>query len=192
MSPSLREQRKTRTSAVIAASALDLFAAHGYGAITVAEVAAAAQVGERTLYRYFADKEDLLFGDDEGFREGLRAAIEEQPAGRAPLAVLREASAALARALEDRRDEVRRRSEVIASAPALAARERAKHAAWESVLAEALLERGVAAGRARLLGRITVACYDEATARWLEQDKPQRTLCAELDAAFAELSALET
>jgi len=78
------------------------------------------------------------------------------------------------------------------SAPALAARERAKHAAWEAVLAEGLRERGVAAGEARLLGRIAVACYDEALTRWLAQDGPQRTLGAELDAAFAELGALAT
>ena len=74
----------------------------------------------------------------------------------------------------------------------LAARERAKHAAWEAVLAEALCERGVAAGQARLLGRIAVACYDEALTRWLAQDGPQRTLGAELDAAFAELGVLAT
>ncbi|HYM58762.1 MAG TPA: TetR/AcrR family transcriptional regulator [Solirubrobacteraceae bacterium] len=189
MSPSLREERKVRTSASIAAAALELFATRGYAAVTVAEVAAAARVGERTLYRYFADKEDLLFAEDEGWRASLRAAIEQQPAGEPPFTVLRGASATVARALEDRREEVRRRAEVIASAPALAARERAKHAAWEEVLAEGLRERGVAAGEARLLGRIAVACYDEALTRWLAQDGPQRTLGAELDAAFAELGA---
>lgn len=130
--------------------------------VTLAEVAAAARVGERTLYRYFADKEDLLFAEDAAWRAQLRAAIEQQPAGEPPFAVLRGASATAAAALEDRRDEVRRRGEVIASAPALTARERAKHAAWEAVLADAFRERGAGAGEARLLGRIGVACYDEA------------------------------
>ena len=190
MAPSLREARKLRTAAAISAAALDLFAARGYGAVTVAEVAAAAGVGERTLYRYFADKEDLLFAEDAGFRAALRAAIEQQPAGEAPFAVLRAASAVVAGALEDRREEVRRRGEVIASAPQLSGRERAKHVAWEAVIAEALGERGVAAGEARLLGRITVACYDEAMTRWLAQDGPRKTLTAELDAAFAQLAAI--
>ena len=192
MSPSLREERKLRTSATIAAAALDLFEARGYAAVTVAEVAAAARVGERTLYRYFADKEDLLFAEDEAWRASLRAAIEHQPAGEPPFTVLRGASATFVRPLEDRRDEVRRHGEVIASAPALAARERAKHAAWEADLAEGLCARGVAVGEARLLGRITVACYDEALTRWLAQDEPHRTLGAELDDAFAELRALAT
>ena len=192
MSRSLREEKKVRTSATIASAALDLFAARGYDAVTVAEVAAAAAVGERTLYRYFADKEDLLFAEDEGFRTELRAAIERQPSGEPAFAVVRGASATVARSLEDRRDEVRRRAEVIAGAPALAARERAKHVAWEAVLAEALHARGAAAGEARLLGRIAVACYDEALTRWLAADPPGGTLAAELDAAFAEVAALVT
>ena len=158
----------------------------------MAEVAAAARVGERTLYRYFADKEELLFAEDEAWRASLRGAIEQQPAGGSPFTVLRGASATLVRALEDRREEARRRAEVIASAPALIARERSKHAAREAILAAGLCERGVAAAEARLLGRITVACCDEALTRWLAQDGAQRTLGAELDAAFAELGALAT
>jgi AcrR family transcriptional regulator len=190
MSPSLREERKLRTSAAIAAAALELFAQRGYEAVTVAEVAVAARVGERTLYRYFADKEDLLFAEDADWQAALRTAIDRQPAGAAPFAVLRGASAAVTRALEERREEVRRRGEVIASAPALTARERAKHAAWEEVLAAGLRERGVAAGDARLLGRIAVACYDEALTRWLAQDGWRRTLEAEIDATFAQAAAL--
>ena len=84
-------------------------------------------------YRYFADKEDLLFAEDEAWRADLRSAISQQPAGEPPFSVLRGASATVARALEDRREEVRRRGEVIASAAALTARERAKHAAGLSV-----------------------------------------------------------
>lgn len=143
-------------------------------------------------YRYFADKEDLLFAEDEAWRAALRSAIEAEPTGEPPFAVLRGASATVARALEDRGEELRRRGELIASTPALLARERAKHAAWEAVLAEGLRERGVAESEARLLGRIAVACYDEALTRWLAPEGPGRTLGAELDAAFAELAALAT
>lgn len=187
---SLREQRKLRTTADIAAAALELFSARGYADVTVAEVAAAAQVGERTLYRYFADKEDLLFAEDESMREHLRAAIDHQDAGDPPFTALRKASTVVARELDSRRDDVRRRSEVIASAPALAARERAKQADWETVLAEALRDRGIPANESRLLARIAVACYDEAVTRWLDGDKPQRKLDATLDDVFTEAAAL--
>lgn len=190
VSLTLREERKVRTSARITAAALELFTARGYGAVTVAEVAAAARVGERTLYRYFNDKEDLLFADDEQMRERLRSAIEQQPQGQPPFTVLREASADVARALQDRREEIAHRRQIIAGSPALTARERAKHVAWEMVIARELAQRGVPAPEAALLGRIAVACYDEALIRWLAQDQPRRTLDLELDATFNQLDAI--
>jgi len=190
MSPSLREERKIRTSAEIAAAALELFAARGYPAVTISEVAAAARVGERTVYRYFADKEDLLFAEDDAWQESLRSAIEQQPDGKPPFAVLRGASATVARAFEDRRQEVAHRADIIADSPALTARERAKHVAWENVLAQGLARRGVAPSEAALLGRIAIACYNESLTRWLATDEPHRTLELELDATFTQLAAL--
>ena len=190
MSPSLREARRIRTQHDIVAAALRLFTARGYAAVTVSEVAAAAGVGERTLYRYFAGKEELLFADDEVYRAELRSGIESQPPERAPFTCLHAASMHVARLLQDRQDEVRRRARVIASSDALSAREQAKHVAWASVLSDALAERGVGADDAALLGRITVACYDEALDRWLAEKSPTRTLGSELDAVFARLSRL--
>ena len=187
---SLREQRKVETRAMIASAALELFALRGYAAVTVGEVAAAAGVGERTLYRYFADKDDLLFSEDEQMRAVLHSAIQQQPGGQPPFAVLREASADLARTLQDRREELARRAQIIATSPALSARERAKRVAWEAVLAEGLSRRGVPSTKAALLGRIGVACQDEALSRWLGQDPPLRTLAVEVDATFVQLAAL--
>lgn len=190
VSPTLREERKVRTSRAITSAAAHLFAERGYAAVTVSEIAAAAGVGERTLYRYFADKEDLLFAEDEELRAALRSGMQHQPAGQAPFTVLRAASAAVARALQDRHEEVRRRARVIASTPALAAREQAKHAAWASDLADGLADRGVGPDEAALLGRVAVACYDEAMTRWLARGGPHDTLDAELDAVFTQLGVL--
>lgn len=190
MSPSLRAERKTRTSAVITTTALELFTTRNFGDVTMSEIAAEAGVGERTLYRYFADKEELLFGGDEAFREQLRSAVIGRPTGEEPFTALHQASRSVAAILEGRRVEVARRASVIAGASALLARERAKHAAWEAVLTEALTERGVGAQTARLLGRITVACYDEATTRWLADADQEATLSSALDDGFDEISAL--
>lgn len=189
VAPSLREEKKARTNEAIAAAALELFAARGFAAVTVAEVAAAAGVGERTLYRYFPDKEELLFAGDAEWRGALRVALGGRPVDESPFAALRATAMTVPRALEERREEVRRRGEVIAAAPALAARERAKHAAWERVLADGLRERAVPETEARLLGRLAVACFDEAVTRWLAPESPRRTLAAELAATFDELRA---
>ena len=185
---SLRERHKARTSAAIAAAALQLFAERGFDAVTVAEVAAAAGVGERTLYRYAADKEELLFTGDAQWRAEVAAALAARPAEEPPFAALRAVSLAVPGELEGRRAEVRRRAAVIAAAPALAARERAKQAAWEALLAEGLAARGVPAAHARLLGRTTVACFEEALTRWATPKRPHRPLTEELAATFAELA----
>lgn len=190
MSSSLRQERKLRTKQAIAAAALHLFALRGYANITVPEIAAAAKVGERTLYRYYADKEELLFAEDEDLHAALRAGIERQPVRDAPFTVLRAASLAVARTLQDRREDVRRRAEVIADSPALAARQQSKHAAWAVVLADGLAGRGVGTGEATLLGRVAVACFDEAMTRWLAQKGAGSTFVAELDATFNQLGIL--
>src|SRR5262249_43503534 len=74
----------------IASSALELFGAHGYHATTVAEIAAAADVSERTVFAYFPTKEDILFSDHAAFRDGLAAALAARPAGSSALDMLRD------------------------------------------------------------------------------------------------------
>ena len=186
---SLRAEKKARTEQAIASAALDRFAERGFAAVSLAEIAAAAGVGERTLYRYFADKEELLFAEDAAWREALRTALADRPPDEPAFAALGHASAAVTAALEHRRDEIRRRQAVIAAAAPLQARERAKHAAWEQVLADGLRARGVDEAPARLLGRVAVACFDEALARWLAPARASRPLSAEVAAAFDALRA---
>lgn len=186
---SLREKKKARTAATIAGAALDLFAERGFASVTIADVAAAAGVGERTVYRYFPDKEELLFAEDPGWRDALRLALAARPANERPYAALLAASVAVTRALNHRRDEMIRRAAIIAAAPPLQARERSKRTAWEEVLADGLRQRDVPAAQARLLARAAVACFDESVARWLGEDPPQRGLDTHLAATFAELRA---
>jgi AcrR family transcriptional regulator len=57
----LRERKKRQTREAIAAAAMELFKARGYDAVTVAEVAEAADVSEKTVFNYFPTKEDLVF-----------------------------------------------------------------------------------------------------------------------------------
>jgi hypothetical protein len=82
------------------------------------------------------------------------------------------ASAEVTARLADRRDELAARLAVVRGSPALEARERAKHAGFEAVLASGLQARGVDPEAARLLARVTVACYDEAVDGWLTDPDP--------------------
>jgi TetR/AcrR family transcriptional regulator, regulator of mycofactocin system len=86
----LRERKKQRTRALIASVALELFGQRGYSATTVADIAAAAEVSERTVFTYFPTKEDILFSDHAVFRERLTEALERRPAGTSVLDTLRD------------------------------------------------------------------------------------------------------
>ena len=185
--PSLRDRKKERTRAALAQAALELFRARGFDAVTLAEVADAAEVGHRTLFRYYPDKEELLFGDDAAVQEQLRTALLRRPADEPGAVAVLEALLGLAPRYQDRRDEGRARRAVIEGAPALWARERAKHAAHERVLRDGLVARGHAPAGAALLARVAVACTDEGVSRWLADDDPERPGLAErVRAAFAE------
>ncbi len=86
----LRERKKQRTRALIASVALELFGQRGYQATTVADIAAAAEVSERTVFTYFPTKEEILFSDHAVFRERLTEALERRPAGTSALDTLRD------------------------------------------------------------------------------------------------------
>ena len=85
----LRERKKRAARETIAATARRLFAERGFDAVTVAEVAAAADVSHKTVFNYFATKEDLAFaGREEGIAQFV-AAIAERPTGSSILDVFR-------------------------------------------------------------------------------------------------------
>jgi AcrR family transcriptional regulator len=77
----LRERKKRATRETIAAAAMDLFMERGFDEVTVAEVAEAAEVSEKTVFNYFPTKEELVFHPRAAWREELIEMIRERPAG---------------------------------------------------------------------------------------------------------------
>ena len=88
----LRQIKKERTRQNIADTALRLFTERGYEQTTIEEIATQAEVGTRTLYRYYATKEDLVLGSTRpGLRQlvdGLRARPDDEPLSRSLNAIL--------------------------------------------------------------------------------------------------------
>ena len=126
--PGLRERKKEQTRLLLAETARRLFAERGFEAVSVAEVARAAEVSEATVFNYFPTKEDLVYGGLERFEDELLAAVRERPPGEAILAAFgrfvlepRGFLAAEDAASAGRLVEV---SRMIAASPALLARER--------------------------------------------------------------------
>src|SRR3954447_5816797 len=83
--PGLRERKKQQTRQLIADTARRLFAERSFEAVTVAEVARAADVSEATVFNYFPTKEDLFYSGLESFEEELLAAIRERKTGESVL-----------------------------------------------------------------------------------------------------------
>ena len=77
----LRERKKRQTREAIAQAAMALFVEHGFDAVTVAAVARAADVSEKTVFNYFPAKEDLVLLGGEERRAALIEAIRTRPAG---------------------------------------------------------------------------------------------------------------
>ncbi|GIE87040.1 transcriptional regulator, TetR family [Actinoplanes regularis] len=77
---SLRDRKRTRTRQALVDAATDLFESRGYDQTTIAEIAAAAEIGTRTFFSYFASKEDLLFPEaDVRVQAGLDAIAARGP-----------------------------------------------------------------------------------------------------------------
>jgi AcrR family transcriptional regulator len=96
----LRELKKARTREALRLHALRLFDQQGYDATTLEQVAAAAEVSPRTLYRYFPTKEDLVFADD--YDPWLLELLRHRPDGEPDLVAVREAMRAGVSLLDDR------------------------------------------------------------------------------------------
>ena len=91
----LRERKKRATRDAIAASARRLFAKRGFDAVTVAEIAVAANVSEKTVFNHFAAKEDLVFAGGDTRLAQLLADIAQRPPGTSVLDVFRANSEAM-------------------------------------------------------------------------------------------------
>ncbi|MER5440520.1 TetR/AcrR family transcriptional regulator [Streptomyces sp. NPDC002790] len=87
--PGLRERKKQRTRQTLSETAVRLFMEKGYDNVSVAEVAAAAEVSKPTLFRYFASKEDLVLHQFADHEDEAARVVAGRGEGESPLAALR-------------------------------------------------------------------------------------------------------
>jgi AcrR family transcriptional regulator len=86
----LRERKKQATRAAIHDAAMALFAAQGFGATTIDQIAERADLSRATVFAHFATKEDIVFGDAPQAIEALAALLAEAPAEQGPLVAVRD------------------------------------------------------------------------------------------------------
>jgi AcrR family transcriptional regulator len=165
-------------------AALDLFQERGFEQTMVTEIAERAGLTERTFFRYFADKREVLFGGQDMLRNIYVSAIEAAPASATPLDAVIAALEAATPMFQERYELVRQRQAVIAANPELQEREMLKSAALASAMSDALRSRGVPNPMAILAVEVGYIAFKTAYARWISEPDEQdllRLIRASLD-----------
>lgn len=170
-------------------AALELFARQGFAATTTIDIAAAAGLTQRTFFRYFRDKQEVLFGDESLFQELLEESIRNAPPTLNAIAAARFGLATLCRGAESRRAQFKRREDIIATSPELQEREASKVSHLSSALAEALKKRGAASSEAEVIAETLLSIFLTTYRRWT-RTKSKDTLEAHFNANYEMLRKL--
>jgi AcrR family transcriptional regulator len=169
-------------------AALELFTERGFEQTTVAEIAQRAGLTERTFFRYFSDKREVLFAGSEELQDAFVAAVAAAPAPAAPIDVIAAGLDAVADFLPPR-DYARQRHAVIIANPALRERELIKLASLADALAGALRGRGVPEPAASLTAEAGTSVFRIAFERWVSEGN-QRDLGPLMRESLMELKAV--
>jgi len=154
-------------------AALDLYGERGFENTTVAEIAARAGLTERTFFRYFTDKREVLFWGAGTLQDLLVRAVAQAPDSAAPIDAVTAALEAACALLQERRESAQKRQSVIAASAELRERELIKLASLSAAMAEVLRQRGVSGPAASLAAEAGIAVFRIAVERWTNEVDPQ-------------------
>jgi AcrR family transcriptional regulator len=159
-----RERKKQRTREQIVERAMALFDERGFEHVTIAEIAAAADIAPRTFFSYFPSKEDVVFHDFDVMFDSIKQRIDERPEGESTMDALRAFVVGIVQQMDhqDPAEQCRRR--VISSSPSLQQHDRELVGRIEHVIADGLArDLGVEPGslRARVVAAAAAAGLTE-------------------------------
>jgi AcrR family transcriptional regulator len=173
-------------------AALELYGERGFEQVTVSEIAARVGLTERTFFRHFADKREVLFASTDALKQAIADTLAELPASTPPIDAAVAALKTAGALLGGDPDRARLRHAVIVATPELCERELIKLADFAAATAEGLRTRGVAEPGASLAAEACVAAFKVAYTRWLSADdgRASVSLDALIDASVDELAAV--
>jgi AcrR family transcriptional regulator len=170
-------------------AAMELYRERGFEETMVTEIAVRAGVTQRTFFRHFADKREVLFAGWDQLHQLIVGRVAEAPASMAPLDAVAAALQAAAVLIQEGGERGRERQAVIAAHPDLRERQLIKLSGLGARIAAALRERGLPELAASLTAEAGIAIFKIAFERWVgpDRDQPLPDLILQ---ALAELKAV--
>jgi AcrR family transcriptional regulator len=161
----------------LAAAAMELYRERGFEQTTVAEIAKRAGLTERTFFRHFADKREVLFDGSGSLQELFVHAVAEAPEQAPPIEAMAAGLDVVGRQFVGHREYSRMRQDIIVANAELRERELIKLASIAAALTDALRGRGVGEPAASLTAEAGVAVFRVGFERWIapaeERELPQ-------------------
>jgi AcrR family transcriptional regulator len=170
-------------------AAYELFRDRGYKETTVADIAKRAGLTERTFFRHYADKREVLFGGAAVLQSELLRALDDLPPGISTFEAVRTAVEAVAKVMHGRRDLARERQRIVSAHTDLQERELIKRATLTATLAEALKRRGAPEPAASLAADMGLGVFYVGFSHWLEEPA-ERELVEVVREGFDQLKAV--
>lgn len=172
----LRERTREVVRADIGAVAMRLFTQQGFDATTMDQIAAEAGISRRSLFRYFATKEDVVLGDLAERGRVVQAVLVSRPEDEGPWEALRAALETLARGPDYSLESAMAISRMFHETPSLRARKLEKQLQWMELLVPDIERRlGVRPAdgpdpRAPAIVASALSCLDAALDAWVGRD----------------------
>ncbi|HME01692.1 MAG TPA: TetR family transcriptional regulator [Solirubrobacteraceae bacterium] len=170
-------------------AAMELYSERGFEQTTVADIAERAGLTERTFFRHFADKREVLFLGAGPLQELLVNALVDAPASLAPIDAVATALETAGPMFLEHREFSRQRQSIIMANAELRERELIKLASLASAIADTLRRRGVGEPAANLTAEAGIAVFKIAFERWVD-DENEQDFAQLIGESLAELKAV--
>jgi AcrR family transcriptional regulator len=154
-------------------AAFALYGERGFEQTTVSEIAERAGLTERTFFRHFADKREVLFAGAQAMQELIAGTVANAPASLSPIDAAAAGLEAAGALIQEGPELAHQRQAIIAASAELQERELVKLASLASALAEALRRRGVNEPAASLTAEAGIAVFKVAFERWVDEPGDQ-------------------